>query len=318
MTSATTPGASSPPAHQKEHDMSTAQTNTADMTTGAVLSKDGTRIGYLRVGQGPAVVLLHGSNESARSHIRLAQALADAFTVYLPDRRGRGLSGPHRPDHGIRTEVEDLQAVLSASGAERAFGVSIGALIALETARTQPAIRQIAAYEPALLMDTTRYTGWVGRFDREMAQGKVAAALITSMYGLDLAPPAFKLMGRRLAEALTNRALKSEDKKASDDTVTERKLAPTLRYEGLLLAETAGTIGTFAEVPAEVLLLGGDMKRPAFIKPAFDAFSRTLPNNGRMVFRGLEHGGSSDIGPTNRNGKPDVVAPAIRSFFTQP
>jgi pimeloyl-ACP methyl ester carboxylesterase len=318
MTSATTPGASSPPAHQKEHDMSTAQTNTADMTTGAVLSKDGTRIGYLRVGQGPAVVLLHGSNESARSHIRLAQALADAFTVYLPDRRGRGLSGPHRPDHGICTEVEDLQAVLSASGAERAFGVSIGALIALETARTQPAIRQIAAYEPALLMDTTRYTGWVGRFDREMARGKVAAALITSLYGLDLAPPAFKLMGRRLAEALTNRALKSEDKKASDDTVTERKLAPTLRYEGLLLAETAGTIGTFAEVPAEVLLLGGDMKRPAFIKPAFDAFSRTLPNNGRMVFRGLEHGGSSDIGPTNRNGKPDVLAPAIRSFFTQP
>ena len=298
--------------------MSTAQTNTADMTTGAVLSKDGTRIGYLRVGQGPAVVLLHGSNESARSHIRLAQALADAFTVYLPDRRGRGLSGPHRPDHGICTEVEDLQAVLSASGAERAFGVSIGALIALETARTQPAIRQIAAYEPALLMDTTRYTGWVGRFDREMARGKVAAALITSLYGLDLAPPAFKLMGRRLAEALTNRALKSEDKKASDDTVTERKLAPTLRYEGLLLAETAGTIGTFAEVPAEVLLLGGDMKRPAFIKPAFDAFSRTLPNNGRMVFPGLEHGGSSDIGPTNRNGKPDVVAPAIRSFFTQP
>ena len=318
MTSATTPGGSSPPAHQKEHDMSTAQTNTADMTTGAVLSKDGTRIGYLRVGQGPAVVLLHGSNESARSHIRLAQALADAFTVYLPDRRGRGLSGPHRPDHGIRTEVEDLQAVLSASGAERAFGVSIGALIALETARTQPAIRQIAAYEPALLMDTTRYTGWVGRFDREMARGKVAAALITSLYGLDLAPPAFKLMGRRLAEALTNRALKSEDKKATDDTVTERKLAPTLRYEGLLLAETAGTIGTFAEVPAEVLLLGGAMKRPAFIKPAFDAFSRTLPNNGRMVFRGLEHGGSSDIGPTNRNGKPDVVAPAIRSFFTQP
>ena len=298
--------------------MSTAQANTADMPTGAVLSKDGTRIGYLRVGQGPAVVLLHGSNESARSHIRLAQALADAFTVYLPDRRGRGLSGPHRPDHGIRTEVEDLQAVLSASGAERAFGVSIGALIALETARTQPAIRQIAAYEPALLMDTTRYTGWVGRFDREMARGKVAAALITSLYGLDLAPPAFKLMGRRLAEALTNRALKSEDKKASDDTVTERKLAPTLRYEGLLLAETAGTIGTFAEVPAEVLLLGGDMKRPAFIKPAFDAFSRTLPNNGRMVFRGLEHGGSSDIGPTNRNGKSDVVAPAIRSFFTQP
>ena len=206
--------------------------STAEITTGSVVSKDGTRIGYLRVGQGPAVVLLHGSNESARSHTQLAQALADAFTVYLPDRRGRGLSGPHRPDHGIRTEVEDLQAVLTGSGAQKVFGVSVSALIALEAARTQPAIRQIAAYEPALLMDATRYTGWVTRFDQEMAQGKVAAALITSMYGLDLAPPAFKLMGRRLAEALTNRAMKSEDKKASRDTVTERKLAPTLRWEG--------------------------------------------------------------------------------------
>jgi pimeloyl-ACP methyl ester carboxylesterase len=291
---------------------------TAEMTTGSVASKDGTRIGYLRVGRGPAVVLLHGSNESARSHTQLALALADAFTVYLPDRRGRGLSGPHRPDHSIRTEVEDLRAVLTGSGAQKVFGVSVSALIALEASRTQPAIRQIAAYEPGLLMDTTRYTDWVRRFDREMAQGKVAAALITSMYGLDLAPPAFRLMGRRLAETLTNKAMESEDKKAADDTVTERRLAPTLRYEGLLLAETAGTIGTFAEVPAEVLLLGGDMKRPAFIRPAFDALARTLPHNRSIRFPGLDHGGSADVGPTNRHGKPEIVAPAIRSFFTEP
>ena len=291
---------------------------TAEMTTGSVISKDGTRIGFLRVGQGPAVVLLHGSNESARSHIHLALALADAFTLYLPDRRGRGLSGPHRPDHGIRTEVEDLRAVVTGSGAEKVFGVSIGALIALEAARTQPAIRQVAAYEPALLMDATRYTGWVRRFDREMAKGKVAAAEITSLYGLDLAPPVFKLMGHRLAEALTNRSLVSEDAKATSDTVTMRQLAPTLRWEGLLLAETAGTIGTFAEVSADVLLLGGDMKRPAFIKPAFDALARTLPHNRRVRFPGLDHGGSSDVGPTNRNGKPEVVAPAIRSFFARP
>jgi hypothetical protein len=151
-----------------------------------------------------------------------------------------------------------------------------------------------------------------------MAQGKVAAAEITCMYGLDLAPPAFRLMPRRLLEALTNRAMRSEDKHAPGDAVTVRKLAPTLRWEGVLLAETAGTIGSFTEVPAEVLLLGGDMKRPAFIRPAFDAFSRTLPHNRRMRFPGLDHGGSADVGPTNRRGKPEIVAPAIRSFFTQP
>jgi pimeloyl-ACP methyl ester carboxylesterase len=291
---------------------------TAEMATGSVVSKDGTRIGYLRVGRGPAVVLLHGSSESARGHTHLAMALADAFTVYLPDRRGRGLSGPHRPDHSIRTEVEDLQAVLTESGAQRVFGASTGGLIVLEAARRQPGIRKVAAYEPALLMDTTRYTGWVGRFDREMAQGRVAAAVITSVRGLDLAPTAFKLMPRPLAEALTNKSMDREDKKAAGGTVTIRKLAPTLRWEGLLLAETAGTIGSFAEVPAEVLLLGGDMKRPAFIRPAFDALAKTLPHNRRVRFPGLDHGGSADVGPTSRGGKPEIVAPAIRSFFTQP
>jgi pimeloyl-ACP methyl ester carboxylesterase len=291
---------------------------TTEMAAGSVVSRDGTRIGYLRVGRGPAVVLLHGSSESARSHTQLASALADAFTVYLPDRRGRGLSGPHRPDHSMRTEVEDLQAVLTESGAQKVFGVSTGGLIVLETARIQPAIRKIAAYEPGLLMDATRYTGWVSRFDREMAQGKVAAAVITSVRGLDLAPPVFKLMPRPLAVALTNKSMESEERKASGDAVTIRQLAPTLRYEGLLLAETAGTLGTFAEVAADVLLLGGDMKRPAFIKPAYDALARTLPHNRRVRFSGLDHGGSADVSPINRRGKPEIVAPEIRSFFAQP
>ena len=41
----------------------TAQVTADQMTAGAVTSADGTSIGYLRLGQGPAVVLLHGSNE---------------------------------------------------------------------------------------------------------------------------------------------------------------------------------------------------------------------------------------------------------------
>jgi pimeloyl-ACP methyl ester carboxylesterase len=294
-------------------------TRTAEMTTGLVTSADGTPIGYLRTGHGPAVVLLHGSNESARSHAQLALALAGAFTVYLPDRRGRGMSGPHKADHGMRAEVEDLRAVVAESGAQRVFGVSVSALIALQAARTVPAIRQVAAYEPALLMDTSgRYTGWVRRFDQEMARSQVADALITSMYGFDLAPAAFKLLPRRLLAALTNAAMNKEDAQAAPDAVTMHKLAPTLRYEGLLLAETAGTITTFADVPADVLLLGGDMKRPAFIRPAVDALAQTLPHNRHAVFPGLDHGGSSDPGPANRGGKPHVVAPEIGSFFAQP
>jgi pimeloyl-ACP methyl ester carboxylesterase len=293
--------------------------STAEMTTGVVASADGTPIGYLRTGRGPAVVVLHGSNESARSHTQLALALADEFTVYLPDRRGRGLSGPHLPDHSMRTEVEDLQAVMAHSGAQKVFGVSVSALITLQAARTAPAIRQVAVYEPALLMDTSgTYTSWVHRFDQEMAHGQVAEALITSLRGLDLAPPALRVMPRRLLVAVTDAAMRKEDAQAAPGAVTMRELASTLRYEPLLLAEMAGTIATFANVPADVLLMGGDMKHPAFIRPAFDALAQTLPRVRCAVFPGLDHGGSGDPGPANRGGKPEVVAPAIRSFFAQP
>jgi pimeloyl-ACP methyl ester carboxylesterase len=288
-----------------------------EMTVGSVSSRDGTSVGYLRLGQGPAVVLLHGSMESASSHIRLALALADAFTVYLPDRRGRGMSGPYPSGYGIRTELEDLQAVLAESGAELVFGVSAGGLVALEAARTVPALRKVALYEPALLMNAGRHTQWISRFDQEMAQGNVAAALVTSMYGLELAPPVFKLMPRRLLESLTRMAMKSEDKKATSDTVTMRKLAPTVRYEGVILAEMAGTIATFAEVPADVLILGGSKGLP-FLKPALDALAKTLPRNQRVEFPGLDHGGSSDASGTNPGGgKPAIVAREIRRFFTE-
>ncbi len=100
--------------------------------------------------------------------------------------------------------------------------------------------------------------------------------------------------------------------------MTTRKLAPTLRYEGVLLAEMAGTIGSFAEVPAEVLLLGGSKKGPAFLRPALDALEQTLPRARRVELAGLDHGGSADVSNTNRGGKPEVVAQAIRPFFAQP
>jgi len=112
--------------------------------------------------------------------------------------------------------------------------------------------------------------------------------------------------------------MRKEDSHATPGTVTMRQLAPTLRYEALLVAEMAGTIATFADVRADVLLVGVDMKRPAFIRPAFDALAGTLPCNRCAVVRGLDHGGSADVGPANRGAKHEIVAPAIRSFFDQP
>src|SRR6185437_7845601 len=180
----------------------------------------------------------------------------------------------------------DLQAVLAESGAQMVFGVSAGGLAVLEAARTLPGVRMVAVYEPALAMDATRNTAWLERFDRELADGKLAAAMITSMYGLELAPPFFKIMPRRLLASLTEMAMKSEDSKAAPEAITMRKLAPTIHYEGVLIAEMAGTVGAFRTVTADVLILGGSKGLP-FLKPARDALARTLPRSRRVEFPGL-------------------------------
>jgi pimeloyl-ACP methyl ester carboxylesterase len=290
----------------------TAQT---PYTTGSVISRDGTTIGYRQLGHGPGVVLLHGAMESAQSHMQLAAALAGAFTVYLPDRRGRGLSGPYGDDYSIQKEIEDLDALLTKTGTHNVFGVSAGGLICLQAALTLPAIRKAALYEPALIVNHSISTAFLARYDREMAQGKVAAALVTGMKGAQMGPAILNVMPRWLLESFTSKAMAQEGKTARAGDVTMRKLAPTLHYDFHLVAEMAETQERFRAVQTDVLLLGGS-NSPAYLKTALDALEKVLPHVQRIEFPGLDHGGSSDAGSTNRGGKPELVAQALRRFFT--
>ncbi|MFI5693516.1 alpha/beta hydrolase [Kribbella sp. NPDC051586] len=292
---------------------------TAELTQGTVTSRDGTEIGYYKTGQGPAVVVLHGSMESARSHTLLAEALADEFTVYLPDRRGRGLSGPHRPDHTVRTEVEDLQAVIEEAGADRAFGVSAGGAVVLEAARTLPALKQIALYEPAIVADGAPHRAWLTRFDQEIARGDLAGGMVTSMFGFEMAPPFLKVMPRGLLRWMTEKMMAKEERQAPAGAITMRQLAPTIHAEGAIVAELAGTFDKFRSVNADVLLLGGTKGLPG-LKPGRATLEQVLPHCRRIEFDGYDHGSSSDPGGVNPTGKPDAVrriAAEVRAFFKQ-
>ncbi|GGO00175.1 alpha/beta fold hydrolase [Microbispora bryophytorum] len=288
----------------------------AELATSFVTSDDGTRIAFHTIGRGPGVVLLHGSMETARNHVTMAEELADAFTVHLPDRRGRGQSGPYGDDYSVRKEVEDLDAVLKETGAHYVFGVSASGVAVLQAARTLPAIHKVAVYEPALLLeDIPQLTGWIDRFDREMAEGKVAAALVTSMLGLRLGPPIMNVMPRGLLTWLTGLLTKSEDKNAKPGDATMRMLAPTLHYEGMLMAELADTLDRFADIQAEVLLLGGSKGLP-FLKPALSGLEKTIPHVERIEFPGLDHDASGDVSKRNPAGRPEIVAAELRRFFT--
>lgn len=279
--------------------------------TGFVTSRDGATIGYRQFGQGPGVALVHGAMESAQSHMQLAEALADSFTVYLPDRRGRGLSAPYGEAYAMCKEVEDLEALLTTVDAHAVFGVSAGGLICLQAALTLPIIHKAALYEPALIVHDSISTAWVSRYDRELAQGKVAAALVMGMKGAQMGPPILNAMPNWLLESLTNSMMKSEDKKAKDGDVTMHMLAPTLHYDFQLVVEMRETQERYREVRAETLLLGGS-KSPAYLKQALDALEQVLPHVTRIEFPGLDHGAS---GNADRGGKPERVARELRRFF---
>ena len=56
------------------------------------VSEDGTKIGYVVTGGGPALILVQGAMGTAHIYRDLARARSSDFTVYTPDRRGRGMS----------------------------------------------------------------------------------------------------------------------------------------------------------------------------------------------------------------------------------
>ena len=279
----------------------------------AVISKDGTTIGYRQLGRGPGLVVLHGAMESAQSHMELAQALASDFTVYLPDRRGRGLSGPYGNDHTITKDVEDMEALLTKTGASLVVGVSSGAIIWLQAALGVSALHKAAIFEPPLMVDGSDPTAWLRRFDAEIARGKVASALITGMKGAQMGPPMLNLIPRWLLERLTTVMLASEDKKASGDDVTMRMLAPTLHYDFQLVIDLNGALERFGAVRTDVLLLGGS-KSPTYLKAALDALEKVLPQVRRVELPGLGHEAS---GNADRRGQPQRVAQELRRFFAE-
>ena len=81
------------------------------MSQQTVTSLDGTPIAYWRSGEGPPLVLIHGTSTDHSRWRLVLPALEEHFTVYTVDRRGRGDSGDSE-DYSIEQEFEDVAAVV--------------------------------------------------------------------------------------------------------------------------------------------------------------------------------------------------------------
>ncbi|MFC8507849.1 alpha/beta fold hydrolase [Streptomyces sp. NPDC057411] len=98
----------------------------------------------------PGLVVVPGVMSDAHTWRHVAGAIAAWPSVMVVNRRGRAPSGPLTNAYSLRTEVEDLGAVLDEFGNTRTlFGWSYGGLIALLTANDRP-IPQVIAYEPVM------------------------------------------------------------------------------------------------------------------------------------------------------------------------
>jgi pimeloyl-ACP methyl ester carboxylesterase len=274
---------------------------------GSVRSADGTAIGYRRLGSGPSVLLVHGGMQASQNFMKLAAALSAEFTTYVPDRRGRGLSGGHGEEFSVLREVEDLQALTAATGASRIFGLSSGALVALRTALDTPVLDRVALYEPPLSVNGSVPMDWVARFDHEVSTGKSASALVTALKGLGT-EPVFGRIPRFVLVPLV--AIGSRMRRdASDDDVPIAALVPTQHFDIRIVREMAGTAKDYAALGAQVLLLAG-ARSPAYFSAALAELSAVLPHSRRVTFPGLGHSGPDD------DGDPRRVAEELRDFFT--
>jgi pimeloyl-ACP methyl ester carboxylesterase len=275
-------------------------------TTGSVTSVDGTVIGYRQFGQGPGLVLVHGALQSAANFTKLATALSDAFTVYVPDRRGRGRSGPFGTGYGIARECEDLAALLAYTDAHFVFGLSSGAVITLHAALNQPAIAKAILFEPPQSIRHSTPTGWTDRYDDEIAAGKLGSAMVTAITGTQTAPALFRVMPRSVLGPLLTGAMKRSP--TDDDGVSLAALVPTMHYDVGLVIETDGDVDRFAKIQIPVLLLGGS-KSADYLSGTLAALEATLPDATRVKLDGADH-----MAPDN-SGQPQRVADEIRRFL---
>jgi pimeloyl-ACP methyl ester carboxylesterase len=114
---------------------------------------NGTRLHYLRAGQGEPVLLLHGYAQTSHMWRPLIPELARTRTVIAPDLRGFGDSA--KPDAGYdkKTMAQDVHALAASLGYKRAgvAGHDIGLMVAYAYAAQYPAeVERIALMDAFL------------------------------------------------------------------------------------------------------------------------------------------------------------------------
>jgi pimeloyl-ACP methyl ester carboxylesterase len=131
-------------------------------------------------GQGPPLVLVHGSLGDHTGFAALAEATRGEFTTFALDRRGFGATPDSEP-YSFERELEDVATVVDAV-AERTrmpvtlLGHSFGANCAMGAAARTPNIHRLVLYEPSLGLKSPMES--IERVEMALAGGDREAAVL--------------------------------------------------------------------------------------------------------------------------------------------
>ena len=257
-----------------------------------ITSADGTAIAFDRTGSGPPLVLVHG-NGDVHEFWDLAgtrPALAEHFTVYALDRRGRGESGDvterssvGQPDayasgdaaeYELEREAADVAAVVDAIDEPVILlGHSGGALYSLEAALRTDNLRNLILNEPPVAVGTHELDveEVVARMKRLLDDGANEQVLV--------------LFLQDVAHLTPDELDAARSSPIWRDMV---EAAHTLPRELLAIAEYEFDAARFADTTTPTLvLIGGES--PPFYKDATEAVNDALPNSRLVTFDGHAH-----------------------------
>lgn len=255
-----------------------------------VTSKDGTRINYETLGQGPPLVMVWGALGALDSPFTRAmrEELSNSFTVYDYDRRGRGGSGD-AATYAVDREVEDLRAVCDAAGGRPyVWATSSGAALALEAAAAGVPMRMLAAHEPPYMVGQH-----AAKFDKDyernvtqlVREGKRGEAVAYFMRTVGVPGPMVWVM-----------RLMPFWKKAE-------AVAHTLPYDAACMNGFAPPEKRLREIRVPTVVLVGT-STPASLKAAAAEVARLVPN-ARTI----------ELPKQNHGVKPTALRPALVEAF---
>jgi pimeloyl-ACP methyl ester carboxylesterase len=257
--------------------------------TSYVTSRDGTRIAYDHLGDGPPVVIVGGIFCTRATTRDLAERLADRFTAVNFDRRGRGESG-NTPPYAVEREVEDIDALIAAAGGKAAvYGHSSGAGLALQAAAHGLPVTRLVLHEPPYGGDDDESV----RSACELAEN-VRAALAEDRRGDAIA---LFFSGAGMPPEMVDAMSADPDMLA---------VAPTMLHDLEVMGDfQGGTVPTdlARAIDVPTLVLAGDAS-PDFFLDTAARIAKLLPDATHTVMPGQDHGAPAD-----------VVAPVVADFL---